>query len=155
MPFVVFHFSHDELLEFELDPELESESEPEELAGQSSRSCVAVAVSSISAVFFSRRLRFFGAASPAGEPLVRLEAALAACLPLELAGLAAPPAGPELLLAGSAVEAESLPALTPRPRPLPRTAKATKGVESAALAAVCRARAPASAQSNLATNQGT
>ena len=105
MPFVVFHFSHDELLEFELDPELESESEPEELAGQSSRSCVAVAVSSISAVFFSCRLRFFGAASPAGEPLVRLEAALAACLPLELAGLAVPPAGPELPLAGSAVEA--------------------------------------------------
>ena len=144
----------DDLLESEPDPELESESEeePEELAGDLSLSGVAGATSLTSATAFSFRLRFFGAARSALELLVLFEACLAACFFPGLAGSAVPPASPELLADGSAVEAEALP---PRPRPLPRTAKAAKGVESAATAALCRASAPVSEKSNLATNQGT
>ena len=143
----------DDLLESEPDPELESESEeePEELAaGDLSLSGVAGATSLTSAIAFSFRLRFFGAARSALELLVLFEACLAACFFPGLAGSAVPPASPELLAEGSAVEADPL-----RPRPLPRTAKAAKGVESAATAALCRASAPVSEKSNLATNQGT
>ena len=46
------------------------------------------------------------------------KAALAACFFPGLAGSAVPPANPELLADGSAVETEALP---PRPRPLPTT----------------------------------
>ena len=143
---------HD-LLESEPDPEPESESEEEleELAaGDLSLSGVAGATSLTSATAFSFRLRFFGAARSALELLVLFEACLAACFFPGLAGSAVPPASPELLADGSAVEEDPL-----RPRPLPRTAKDAKGVESAATAALCRASAPVSEKSNLATNQGT
>ena len=84
------------------------------------------------------------------------KAALAACFFPGLAGSAVPPASPELLADGSAVETEALP---PRPRPQPTTTNCQSCQRSGVCSQWCtllwRAWLPESEKSNLAINQGT